>query len=424
MRRPAARGFTLLETILAAVLGLMIVGVVGSMFAAIDRADRLFARQAEATHEVAVTQQVMRRAFGAIVLLPLEDAPEPEAEEQPEEEDEEEDEGVDEEGGDQDQDQDQEQDQEQDQDEGADDEAADEEDADREQEQEAEENEPPPYPRVILEFDTAPSLFDMFDYAGAIGAKLVSPYDGDLSPPQRLELVLSDHPAAGAIMGAERWARRSSAARDALYEVTAPPRAADEGGRRGVFELRPDGMRERLLYDAGVASRAIALADRARPPPVADEEPPDGWTLWWRPVYDAEIEARREGRAFDIGARPELLAEAVPLMSGLERARWRFTATDEEDPTIADRYTRFRAITYQDMPAYVEFEFTTTTGDYGNWMFEVIYSVAEEEQRQESADGEEQGDEGEDGASDDGEGGSEAGADGALLPSLGELESR
>lgn len=94
-------------------------------------------------------------------------------------------------------------------------------------------------------------------------------------------------------------------------------------------------------------------------------------------------------------------------MTGLVYARWNFTAKDPENPASAYRTPTHRALTYRQLPAFAEFEFQTLTGEYGNWLFEVIITVADEQDLELAeaigADGETEGESGESGLQSGGE---------------------
>ena len=237
-------------------------------------------------------------------------------------------------------------------------------------------------PRVILEADTAPSIQAMVDQARLDGGDVRSIFDGLVAPAdgpgiaQRLEMVISDLPVPEAMLGAAAWGLEPTAAMLDLYTVVEPQQLVEEGGVRSVFELRPDGARERIIQGYGLTP--IIDLDLAEPGVIPDG-PATGWTLWWRPLYIEEAQQRELGFVFDPDDRPDLLLEAVPLMRGLTKARWTFTAiSDEEDNATAARYTQFRTLTVEDVPGYVEFELETNTGVYANWMFEVVAAPAYE----------------------------------------------
>jgi hypothetical protein len=189
-------------------------------------------------------------------------------------------------------------------------------------------------PRVMLEVDQSVGLPGMPDVeaarAGTAGSGALT---ASLSPPQRLELVVSRHPAA-------------VPKRQALFDE-----AVATGGRggadtplavRGAFELRPEPL-------------------RASDGPVA---PQRTWTLWWRP-----LERRVDEMGVEVFAPADDLS--VPLATGLLSARWSVFFEGEwksEHATAA----------VLDLPAYVKLQITTSAGLQADWLFEVGWSMGPE----------------------------------------------
>ena len=347
-RRPRHhRGFTLIETVLAVALGLVVIGTAAMLFGVIERTDRMYDRQSTDVADAFATQQVMRTSFMSLVLLPQSAAQQAEAEAQA---------------------------------------AAAAQATETENEQEADElveaieegeEDFGDRARMILEFDGAPTVGTMVAVAQAQGSTLASPFDRDRYPPQRLEMVLSAAPAADALRGIEQWSIELNPQQLGLSAPPDPQRPPDEGGVRGVFELRPDHARENLMRGRGLLH---ATQMREADPLALPPDPARGWTLWWRPIYNEEFEARQLGETYDIDLSPELLVEAIPLMSGLIYGRWTFTATDPEDPTRAIQSYEGQTLIHDEAPAYAQFEFQTTTGIYGSWLFELGWTVTEVEQ--------------------------------------------
>ncbi|MBX3406507.1 MAG: hypothetical protein KF869_07060 [Phycisphaeraceae bacterium] len=125
-------------------------------------------------------------------------------------------------------------------------------------------------------------------------------------------------------------------------------------GVRGVFELLPD-----TLQPAGGAT-----FERTRKPRA---DVGTGLTLWWRelpPVLDPEATeeeiARYRRRMLDFDGR------RIPLISGLSWLRWEVYRGDRFD-------TRTRATWQRELPAYVKVSFETVAGRRENWMFEVAW---------------------------------------------------
>jgi len=357
------RGFTLLETVLASVIGSLVLVAAFTLFIGMSRAEQTMSRASRQMEELALTQQVFRRSFMEMVLAPTSSVT----------------------------------------------------DAIEEAEADGEVTEAElaamPRPRLILEFDDAASVSTMMLYASLDGVRLADPAGYGYGP-QRLEVVLPDKPVPESMrLFPAAW---SSAPQDDLVRAFDPSGVEmpqEESGLRGCFELRPDGARERVMEGYGLSPSAGL---EPRPLTPAARKPPEGWTLWWRPVYGEEYEARQNGRAYDVDLKPSLLAEAVPLIRGIKVIRWTaFAAEDDPDdpdaPVITERWPEYSGTTVEDIPGYLEVELETTSGTYANWMFEMGWSLAEEAVEDEPAD-----DQGEDGDQPDGA----APQDDGLAPAL------
>lgn len=236
MRR---RGFTILETVLAATLAAIVVlGCMGA-FLALNRTDRALAGRFEEANDLARIQRTMQRAFTSLLLSeesPLDDELELGAEEEEGEE----------EQGEQPQD-----------DPEAEDEALD---------------EPVQIRRIALEPDLDPTLTSMISRAryGAGGG------GSSVAAPQRLELVLSAVPIRPPSVQSTAWAAALVGVEDLQAQELAEAEGAEEySGVHGAFVLRPDDP---------TGDQATARAAR--------EDDRVGWTLWWQPLDDRSEPAR------------------------------------------------------------------------------------------------------------------------------------
>lgn len=350
-RTASVGGFTLLETVLATVIGGMVLAGALSMFVAISRTEKTMARVSRHMEELALTQQIFRRSFMTMVLAPTASV----------------------------------------------------QDAVEEAEQDGEVTEVEmagfPRPRLLLEFDAAPSIAAMQRAALLDGVRVRDPAGYGFGP-QRLEIVLPDKPVPESMrLAPAAW---STGEKDDLIRAFDPSGVEipdSESGLRGVFELRPDGARERVMEGYGIVPSTgldpVPLTAAAR-------TPAEGWTLWWRPIYGAEYTARQAGQAYDVDLMPSLLAEAVPLVRGIEAMRWTaFAAEDDPNdpdaPVITERWPEYAGTTVEDIPGYLEVELKTTSGAYANWMFELGWSLAEEASEEAPVGGEETPDEGQGG---------------------------
>lgn len=256
-----------------------------------------------------------------------------------------------------------------------------------------------PLPRFMLHADRTESLQQMIAAAQAEGVVLPDPGATHQGPglgwPQRLEIVVSQPPLpASQIYRAPAWLGRPQAQFELLESVylesgfSVPP----DGGVRGCFELRPDGARERVILGMGVTTSDIArrgirslAADNERAAALARRDdasigdagrPPEGWTLWWRPIGPEEYQARNAGIAFDVDQRPDLLTQAIPIARNLITARFTVQAFQGIGLERARaRRNTWLAQTDEDVPGFAELEAETVTGDYRNLMFELGWTL-------------------------------------------------
>jgi len=142
-------------------------------------------------------------------------------------------------------------------------------------------------------------------------------------------------------------------------------------GVRGVFEMRWDPPR--LRPDGGEVG---SVADRVDAP-----KPGDGsWSLWWRPLTQAEIDVlweenlsadeslredymRRAARTLPDGP----LSGAVKLVSDLEWCRWEVVRGGETLSSCT-------AYAQEELPAFVTLELKTMSGMWMKWMLEVDWT--------------------------------------------------
>lgn len=196
--------------------------------------------------------------------------------------------------------------------------------------------------------------------------------DGAATGAQRFELVVSKPPVAPGLAGAAGSAAFASEDSATLNFLSAD----GSGGQvRGVFELRPDGSRERVMAALGVANALWDLPPdlpyQASPP---IQSPPPGWTLWWRRLPADEIAALqagvpvwRDGEDPDPAFEAQRLAGSIRLMTGLTQARWRVFRQDQWVET-------FEGTMANDLPAYLQFNAVTREGDVFQWLFEVDWT--------------------------------------------------
>lgn len=156
---------------------------------------------------------------------------------------------------------------------------------------------------------------------------------------QRLEVVLERPPVP------RNFARGLTGSLSTSAQANSDQRDDELRGRlvgpvRGVFELRPDDA----TFRSGSAQRR--------------GETRQGWTLWWRPLIDAD----------SLNLDPTEDPEAVPIVAGLARCVWKGFMKRE-------RLEKLRVLSTLELPAYMEMEAETLGGQHANWMFEVQWSV-------------------------------------------------
>jgi hypothetical protein len=201
-------------------------------------------------------------------------------------------------------------------------------------------------PRILLQYDTSAELRQMM--------MLAPPPPGDpMGIPQRLEIVLPRSPIPPSLRLPTRGWLAQGVDLESDREVY-----GISGAVRGVFELRPDGSRERYLLSMGMTPSS---GER-----VVHDEDPDrrGWTLWWRPVFPDEIARQQAGMPETSDDFLRAAAEAYPIIRGIRTCR--ILAFDN-----AFRKPVYAARTATDLPAFVEVEIECWSGLYANWMFEV-----------------------------------------------------
>lgn len=158
---------------------------------------------------------------------------------------------------------------------------------------------------------------------------------------------------------------------DTLTDEELAAESASEGGPeasetvplfRGVFELSPprvDPTRANSNRNAG-----------------ASWEEAQGLTLWWRQLPLPVADPLNPGAMIAAPMTdPRDDPEAVPLLTGLTSATWRVFKSRELLTGLDATYS-------DELPAYVQFEFRTHSGLYGNWMFEVGWTTVRDPAQQ------------------------------------------
>ncbi len=215
-------------------------------------------------------------------------------------------------------------------------------------------------------------------------------------PVQRFELLLTAHPLPARTWSAparEEELVAAARARAQSRERGAAPADKDSGAKSsklGVREEDPPAPEDEPAETAeettesdepplpGSSGAAIRGAFELRPAADADGAPrmTEGrvasWTLYWQPLAQPEPPPR------DPGSPPPPPLPAVPngppveVATGLEYVHWQVFRQRE-------RRGEHRAVWTQDVPAYIEMEIKTVNGLWANWMFEVDWVTGVEE---------------------------------------------
>ncbi|MGV6815260.1 MAG: PulJ/GspJ family protein [Phycisphaerales bacterium] len=312
---PRRSGFTLMETVLAMVLGAMVLLGSAGVFLGLSKMESTFSSRFDRTSELGITQTIMNRAMLSLQMEDLQPA------------------RVTRQGS-----------------------------TDPNAAANAQETDPaleePTRERIILETDpsTAP------DSTGWI--------------PQRLEIVnaIPPVPAGLATQAAEWFVNQDRADSNDFSALD-----GSQGVVRGVFELRPSGQRERIMQNLGLIStgdpmlKPVDAADYQ----LDTALPKPDWTLWWRPILSREARQLTSGigplgdtigTPDDIRAR---LAGAVPLLRHIERCQWEMYREDAH-------VTAYAGSTMSDLPAYTQFEVILTNSQYASWMFEIDWVIGDD----------------------------------------------
>ncbi|MFT5424437.1 MAG: prepilin-type N-terminal cleavage/methylation domain-containing protein [Phycisphaerales bacterium] len=193
---------------------------------------------------------------------------------------------------------------------------------------------------------------------------------------QRLEVVLRSTPLPGVLQGPA--ARLAFLDEDAASLNFASADGAG-GSARCVFELRPDGERERVMRELGIENPMTDL--RGLPDPAQAARLPEeerGWSLWWRRMTADETELLDDGYLpwddglLDSDSEARRLASSVRLASGLQNCRWKMFHR-------GDRKLEYVGWTNSDLPAYAEIEMADRGAEYASWMFEIGWAYGEPE---------------------------------------------
>lgn len=227
--------------------------------------------------------------------------------------------------------------------------------------------------RIVLETDT---------YLLAEEIELRVDDLGD-NAPQVLELVTRTTPIPESLIGF-RSAELPTA--EQLGEVFTEA----SGGVRGVFELRPDGAREAFMARYGwepVVPFAGVYRGRANDPETAQRQNQLTWSLWYRPLTSAEIEDRRLGNLPDPRDHAARLAASYRLATGLIYCKWTIATLlkNEQGKTVGSSLALLSRTdpnkplrSALNVPAFCRLEMLTITGGFASYLFEPGWFVLDD----------------------------------------------
>lgn len=195
----------------------------------------------------------------------------------------------------------------------------------------------PPDPRLILAPDARRDAPLILTQTGGRPPQL--------SPPQRFEVVLAKPPVPYPKNSGTYTQANVNAASDGSAG-RAPLQIATKSFR-GVFELIPD-----------------PNFDPVRMPG------PTPHSLWWRPLPPPQA-ASTAGNTNSPDPNSEALPPPVKIADQLAYCHW-------EVFQQLQRRDQYQCVWAQDLPAYVTLEVQTVSGVYANWMFEVDWVVQPE----------------------------------------------
>ncbi len=241
-------------------------------------------------------------------------------------------------------------------------------------------------PRLLLAADSRDGATPMFlRLTAGSGARQVMP--------QRLEVVLSQPPVpypkdAGLFMGGEDGAFGANAVTASTKAPTKSPtkeptpssqlgttggKAASESGKASGSNSASDAEAEAAAAQAPSmpSLRSFRGAFEFRPEPRragASEDEPDAYELWWRPLPPIPGDV-----VMPAGAQINL-PPPTKIADRISYARWQ--AYQQLTP-----FDSYRTVWAAELPAYITLEIQTVSGIYSKWMFEVDWVVQPEIER-------------------------------------------
>ncbi len=222
----------------------------------------------------------------------------------------------------------------------------------------------------------------------AEGLQMTHPVEAVHAPGQiqRFEMVLSRYPVptvtwddpnreAALITAARKRADADDSkveSRNGTKSAKDAPKSDRDDGTYGWGRIPPE--EAKLPQPMGQSVRgAFELRPTPGPagaPPVLVDGRPRSWTLYWQPLTPLPS-TRPESEK---GLPPPVavpMGPAVEIASDLEYVHWQVFRERE-------RRGAHRGLWYTDLPAYIEMEVKTIDGLWANWMFEVDWATGSE----------------------------------------------
>lgn len=314
------RAFTLIETMLAAALGaLVLMGIMG-VTALVDRAESSSAARLERTSELEQAQTVIRRALGSLAMAGGSAPVQQNRSAQP-----------------------------------------------------AEESDAggstagltfTPTPRLVL----APMEMDASE-AVMLGEELADVSSG----PQRLQFALTMLPLPEKAFLAPSLVT----SRTGLTSKTEAPEETEAPSIDDTTEPLPEEAVEET--DTAAASELVPIfwgvLELTPPDPRAIESNEEGWTLWWRqipaPANESAAVFGLQTPAAPQITDPRMDPGAIALVRGISMCKWSVYRGRQLLPAHAATYS-------SELPAYIQLELRTRAGVYANWMFELGWATVQE----------------------------------------------
>lgn len=357
MSRPhhARRGFTLLETILAAAIGLMLTLAVFSLLGALTRSDDRLGRRSQDAEELARLQTVMRRSF---LSLAMSDTPPPPdlprgRRGRPAEQ-----------GG------------------GTGASPASGSGAGTQQPAGG-----APQGRAA---EAAAALLASGQRTGARSTAALQAVAAGGQNPEAQPSTETDatgarpagttpRPAPRLVLGADASARTSPppppgpdapTLPEGVTLMTIPPRLEVVLNQPPVPRAVPAEASRASAPARGRTHRGVFEFIAETPEDLEGQRRPLGWALYWRPMSPVTNIPNADGTALTdaLGAVGDPPDAPVLVARGIASAQWRAFRNNEKK-------TELNAIWARDLPGYVEMEVRTVTGTYANWMFEIDWNV-------------------------------------------------